>query len=218
MGRVHAAIPWSSVRGLPRRVRWSARGGTPSQHQAAGVSAMGAGGLRSFSGWLPSTKVRALPRRGSIRPSVDAKQWARPSRTLASAWSSWSPSTTTGFAFGRRPYTAYSVKASPWKGGQGIWSRNSRMRRASAGLRVGLYLSPWDESFPSTSAEYERYLRDQLTELLSNYGPSPRSSSPAIMRQPRSTGQASRSWPTRCSPKRWSGWAPRSPPRGSTSR
>jgi alpha-L-fucosidase len=36
---------------------------------------------------------------------------------------------------------------------------------------VGLYLSPWDKHYPSSDSGYEAYFRNQLTELLTHYGP-----------------------------------------------
>jgi len=76
-----------------------------------------------------------------------------------------------GFCLWPSAYTDFSVKASPWRGGRGDLVREFTDAARAAGMRVGLYLSPWDENFPSTSGDYEPYLRNQLTELLSNYGP-----------------------------------------------
>jgi alpha-L-fucosidase len=41
----------------------------------------------------------------------------------------------------------------------------------AAGLKVGLYLSPRDQHYPSSSAGYEVYFRNLITELLTGYGP-----------------------------------------------
>ena len=41
----------------------------------------------------------------------------------------------------------------------------------AAGMRVAFYLSPLDDHYPSSAADYETYFRNQLTELLTNYGP-----------------------------------------------
>jgi alpha-L-fucosidase len=76
-----------------------------------------------------------------------------------------------GFCLWPSAYTDYSVKNSPWKNGQGDVVREFTDAARAAGMRAGLYLSPVDHNFPSTSPDYESYLRNQLTELLSNYGP-----------------------------------------------
>lgn len=76
-----------------------------------------------------------------------------------------------GFCLWPSAYTDFSVKASPWKGGQGDLVKEFTDAAHEAGVRVGLYLSPWDVSYPSTSSGYEVYLKNQVTELLSNYGP-----------------------------------------------
>ncbi|HVT10243.1 MAG TPA: alpha-L-fucosidase [Polyangia bacterium] len=76
-----------------------------------------------------------------------------------------------GFCLWPSAYTDYSVKASPWRGGHGDVVREFTNAARAAGLRAGLYLSPWDENFPSTGDGYEAYLRNQVTELLSTYGP-----------------------------------------------
>ena len=42
----------------------------------------------------------------------------------------------------------------------------------AAGMRVGMYLAPWDQHFPSTNNRLRgQYMENQLTELLTNYGP-----------------------------------------------
>jgi alpha-L-fucosidase len=77
----------------------------------------------------------------------------------------------TGFCLWPSAYTSYSVKNSPWKTGQGDVVREFTDAAHAAGLRVGLALSPLDDKFPSSSADYETYFRNQVTELLTNYGP-----------------------------------------------
>ena len=77
----------------------------------------------------------------------------------------------TGFCLWPSAYTDYSVKNSPWKNGQGDVVRDFTDAMHAAGMRVALYLSPHDDHYPSSSADYETYFRNQLTELLTNYGP-----------------------------------------------
>ena len=77
----------------------------------------------------------------------------------------------TGFCLWPSAYTDYSVKNSPWKNGQGDVVRDFTDAMHAAGMRVAFYLSPHDDHYPSSSADYETYFRNQLTELLTNYGP-----------------------------------------------
>jgi alpha-L-fucosidase len=77
----------------------------------------------------------------------------------------------TGFCLWPTTTTTYSVKSSPWMGGQGDVVKLFTDAMHAAGLKVALYLAPWDQSYPSSKADYQTYLNTQLTELLTNYGP-----------------------------------------------
>ena len=77
----------------------------------------------------------------------------------------------TGFCLWPSAQTDYSVKNSPWKNGQGDVVKEFTDAMHAAGMRVALALSPWDVNYPSSSASYEAYFRNQLTELLTQYGP-----------------------------------------------
>jgi alpha-L-fucosidase len=77
----------------------------------------------------------------------------------------------TGFCLWPSAYTDYSVKNSTWRDGGGDVVREFADAMHAADMRLGFFLSAWDEDYPSSSADYETYLRNQLVELLTQYGP-----------------------------------------------
>ena len=76
-----------------------------------------------------------------------------------------------GFCLWPSKYTEHSVRSSPWRGGQGDVVREFTDACRAAGIKVGLYLSPWDRNNPAYGTEgYNDHFVNQLTELLTNYG------------------------------------------------
>ncbi len=69
-------------------------------------------------------------------------------------------------------YTEHSVKNSPWKGGHGDVVGEVATACRKAGLKFGIYLSPWDRHEPSygDSPRYNEHFKNQLRELLTGYG------------------------------------------------
>jgi alpha-L-fucosidase len=65
----------------------------------------------------------------------------------------------------------YSVAQSSWMNGGGDVVKMWTDAMHANGMRVAMYLAPWDQHFPSSKTGYQDYLENQMTELLTNYGP-----------------------------------------------
>lgn len=77
-----------------------------------------------------------------------------------------------GFCLWPSQYTEHSVKNSPWKKGQGDVVKEVAQACQQAGIKFGIYLSPWDQHEESYGhgERYNRFFMNQLRELLTNYG------------------------------------------------
>lgn len=77
-----------------------------------------------------------------------------------------------GFCLWPSKYTEHSVKHSPWRNGHGDIVKEISQACRRHGLKFGIYLSPWDRNHKDYGKpEYLTYYRNQLRELLTNYGP-----------------------------------------------
>ena len=77
-----------------------------------------------------------------------------------------------GFCLWPSKYTEHSVKNSPWMDGKGDAVRLISDACHKQRLKFGIYLSPWDRHRADYGTpSYITYYRNQLRELLTNYGP-----------------------------------------------
>lgn len=103
---------------------------------------------------------------------LDCRQWARICKQAGMKGIIITAKHHCGFCLWPSKYTEYSVKNAPWKNGKGDVVREMADACKEYGLKLGIYLSPWDRNHPDYGKpEYITYFRNQLTELLTNYGP-----------------------------------------------
>ncbi len=105
--------------------------------------------------------------------SLDARQWAGIARQAGFKYLILTAKHHDGFCLWPTKTTEYSVKSSPWKEGQGDVVKECAQACREEGIGFGLYLSPWDrhESCYPDKETYDDFYAEQLTELLTGYGP-----------------------------------------------
>lgn len=102
---------------------------------------------------------------------LDCRQWARIAKQAGMKGIILTAKHHDGFCLWPSEYTEHSVKNSPWKNGKGDVLQELREACDEYGLEMGVYLSPWDRNHPDYGKpEYLTYFRNQLRELLTNYG------------------------------------------------
>ncbi|HEX9794843.1 MAG TPA: alpha-L-fucosidase, partial [Planctomycetota bacterium] len=104
--------------------------------------------------------------------ALDCRQWARVAREAGMQAIILTAKHHDGFCLWPSARTEHDVAASPWKDGRGDVLGELAAACRAEGLRLGVYLSPWDRNHPlyGSGEAYNEYFRAQLREVLTGYG------------------------------------------------
>jgi len=77
-----------------------------------------------------------------------------------------------GFCLWPSDFSSHTVAQSKWKNGKGDVLRDLSKACKAEGLKMGVYLSPWDRNHPQYGTpQYNSVFKSMLREVLTHYGP-----------------------------------------------
>ncbi|MEE9367332.1 MAG: alpha-L-fucosidase [Pontiella sp.] len=104
---------------------------------------------------------------------LDCYQWARTAKAAGFKGMILTAKHHDGFCIWPTATTKHSVQSSAWCDGQGDVVGALAAACKHEGIKLGIYCSPWDRSqknYNTDKKEYTKFYRQQLAELLTNYG------------------------------------------------
>jgi alpha-L-fucosidase len=99
--------------------------------------------------------------------SLNCGQWADAAVTAGMKYMTLTTKHHDGFGLWNSAYTTYDVGSSSWKGGKGDVVREFVDSLRSRNIKISFYYSIWDK----TNGSDTTFIKNQLTELLTKYGP-----------------------------------------------
>jgi alpha-L-fucosidase len=144
-------------------------------------------GVGLFFHWAPNVYQgsegdnRSTPR-DQINPDrFNADQWVQAVKAANAGYMIFVAKHVGGYCAWQTATTDYSLKTSPWKQGQGDMLAELAKACQAGNIRLGVYLCPRDDTHgagdggharnPVKQAAYNEIYRQQLTEILTRYGP-----------------------------------------------
>ncbi|MCX6635617.1 MAG: alpha-L-fucosidase, partial [Acidobacteria bacterium] len=114
-----------------------------------------------------------------INPAqLDTEQWCEAAESFGAKQILFVAKHTGGFCWWQTQTTDYSVRSTPWRGGQGDVVKDLAESCRKRGMKLGVYLSPQDAKLKAGTGgrcadaaaqdAYTKIYRQQLTELLTS--------------------------------------------------
>ncbi|PWT95284.1 MAG: glycoside hydrolase family 29 (alpha-L-fucosidase) [Bacteroidetes bacterium] len=103
---------------------------------------------------------------------MDCKQWVRIAKAAGAKGIIITAKHHDGFCLWPSKYSNHTVKQSKWRNGKGDVLKDLSRACKEAGLKFGVYISPWDRNHPAygTPAYNDVYI-NTMKEIFSKYGP-----------------------------------------------
>ncbi len=104
--------------------------------------------------------------------NLDCKQWCRIAKAAGAKGIIITAKHHDGFCLWPSQYSTHTVKESTWRNGKGDVLKELSDACKEYGLKMGVYLSPWDRNHPKYgTAEYNEVFINMMKEVVSRYGP-----------------------------------------------
>ncbi len=103
---------------------------------------------------------------------LDCRQWCRIAKAAGAKGIIITAKHHDGFCLWPSAYSKHTVRESKWKNGKGDVLKELSNACKEYGLKMGIYLSPWDRNHPMYGTEeYNDVFINMMKEVVSEYGP-----------------------------------------------
>ena len=104
--------------------------------------------------------------------ALDCRQWARIAKASGARGIIITAKHHDGFCLWPSKYSRHTVRESKWKNGKGDVLKELSAACREAGLKFGVYISPWDRNHPDYGTEkYNDVFVNMMKEIFAAYGP-----------------------------------------------
>src|ERR1700753_433897 len=104
--------------------------------------------------------------------ALDCRQWCRIAKAAGAAGIIITAKHHDGFCLWPSKYSTHTVAQSKWRDGKGDVLRELSIACREYGVKMGVYLSPWDRNHPEYgTAAYNEVFINMMKEVVARYGP-----------------------------------------------